>query len=87
MSEPEHDAADTLVDIELDDEQLARLDELIEQHSTPSHRLTREELLHHLIEKGSELVEQGTSLLPLLEAASNVDENDSAARSGARVKH
>ena len=68
MSEPEQDAADTLVDIELDDEQLARLDELIEQHSTPLHRLTREELLLLLVEKGRELVEQGESLLPFLEA-------------------
>jgi hypothetical protein len=67
MTEPEHGPADALVDIELDEEQLARLDELIEEHSTPEHRLTREEMLQFLIEKGREMVEQGESLLPFLE--------------------
>jgi hypothetical protein len=56
-----------VVAIDLDDAQLARLDELIETNSTPSHRLTREEMLHRVIEMGCERVEQGESLLPYLD--------------------
>lgn len=79
-----NDPADTLVDIDLDDEQLAQIDALIEEHSSPSHRLTREEMLHLLIEKGRNLVEQGESLLPYLEPPSTEDED---ADSDPRVKH
>jgi hypothetical protein len=67
MNEAPKDAAAILVEIDLDEEQLARLDELIEEHSTPSHRMTREEVLLMLVDKGRELVAQGESLLPFLE--------------------
>ena len=69
MNEPTKDPADTLVDVplDLDDDQLAQIDALIEEHSTPSHRLTREEMLQILLEKGCARVEQGESLLPYLE--------------------
>lgn len=69
MNEPEKDPEDTLVNVplDLDDEQLAQIDALIEEQSTPSHRLTREEVLHTLLEKGCEQVEHGESLLPYLE--------------------
>lgn len=68
MNAPPQDPTDTLVAIDLDDAQLARLDELIETNSTRSHRLTREEMLRRLIEMGCEQVEQGESLLPYLDA-------------------
>jgi hypothetical protein len=76
MSEPTQDSADDLVDValDLDEEQLAQIDALIEEHSTPSHRLTREDMLQILLEKGSEMVEQGASLLPFLEQ----DEDEAA---------
>ncbi len=61
------DPADTSVDISLDEETIAQLDELIEKHSTPTHRLTREEMLHLLLEKARDLVTQGVSLVPHLE--------------------
>jgi hypothetical protein len=76
MNEPKKEPADTLVDVplDLDEDQLAQTDALIEEHSTPSHRLTREEMLQILLEKGSEMVEQGASLLPFLEQ----DEDEAA---------
>ena len=67
MKSPAQDPTDTVVAIDLDDAQLARLDELIETNSTRSHRLTREEMLHRLIEMGCEQVERGESLLPHLD--------------------
>ena len=80
MNEPTQDPADTMIDValDLDEEQLAQIDALIEAHSTPSHRLTREEMLQILLEKGSELVEQGAPLLPFLDPPSGVDEDDDA---------
>ncbi len=63
------DRADTSLDISLDEETIAQLDELIEKHSTPAHRLTREEMLHLLLEKARDLITQGESLLPHLEPA------------------
>jgi hypothetical protein len=77
MSEPKEDSADRLDEVELaldvDEEQLARLDELIEEQATPSRRLTREEMLRLLVERGSEEVAQGASLLPYLEPAPAAD--------------
>ncbi len=67
MKEPEETPADPLVNASLDEEQLAQIDALIEQHSTPSHRVTREEIVQILVEKGRDMVEQGASLLPFLE--------------------
>lgn len=67
MNEPRKGPADTLVDIDLDEEQLAQIDKLIEEHATPSHRLTQEEMLRLLVEKGCDMVAQGESLLPYLE--------------------
>jgi hypothetical protein len=61
------DQADTSIDISLDEETIAQLDELIEKHSTPAHRLTREEMLHILLENARDLVAQGESLRPHLE--------------------
>jgi hypothetical protein len=91
MKESEHGPADTLVEIDLDDEQLARLDELIEEHSTPSHRVTREEMLLLLVEKGRERVGQGESLFPFLEppAAETAEETapSSAPGPGHETKH
>ena len=85
MSSPKQEPADVLIDIPLDEEQLAQIDALIEEHSTPSHRLTREEMLQLLIEKGSELVE---SLLPFLEPPSTADEDHGAPSSAPDVmKH
>ncbi|MEP7123538.1 MAG: hypothetical protein ABJE95_21600 [Byssovorax sp.] len=80
MNEPEKGPEDTLVDVplDLDDEQLAQIDALIEEHSTPSHRLTREEVLHTLLEQGCEQVEKGESLLPYL-VLSEEDTADGAA--------
>jgi hypothetical protein len=76
------DRADTSMDISLDEEALAQIDELIEKHSTPLHRLTREEMLHLLLEKGRELVAQGESLRPHLEPpASEEDEAALSSRS------
>jgi hypothetical protein len=88
MKVPEHGPADTLVDIELDEEQIARVDELIEQHSTPSHRLTREEIVEMLLGKGRELVAQGESLLPFLAPtlARPTDENVPSSTLGAGDK-
>ena len=80
MKEPEETSADALVDISLDEEQLAQIDALVEQHSTPSHRVTREERLQILVEKGCAMVEQGVSLLPFVEPPWVEDE---AARSSA----
>lgn len=87
MTEPEHGPADALVDIELDEEQLARLDALIEEHSTSAHRLTREEVLQLLIEKGREMVEQGESLLPFLEPPTTETAPSSAPAPGHETKH
>lgn len=72
------DRADTSLDISLDEETIAQLDELIEKHSTPSHRLTREEMLHILMEKARDLVTQGESLLPHLEPPVADDEDEAA---------
>lgn len=68
------DRADTSLDISLDEETIAQLDELIEKHSTPSRRLTREEMLHLLLEKARDLITQGESLLPHLEPPAAEDE-------------
>ena len=65
--EKENPSPELLVDIDLDEEQLAQIDALIEEHSTPTHRVTREAMLHILVERGRKQVEQGTSLLPYLE--------------------
>ena len=83
MNAPKQDPADTLVDVplDLDDDQLAQIDALIEEHSTPSHRLTREEMLQILLEKGCARVEQGESLLPYLEQDETEDEEPMARRS------
>lgn len=87
MNETSKDPADTLVDIELDEEQVAQIDALIEEHSTPSHRLTRDEMLRLLVEKGREMVEQGASLLPFLETPSAADEEPGAPSSTPEAKH
>lgn len=93
MNEPTKAAVDVLVDVplDLDDDQLAQVDALIEEHSTPSHRLTREEMLQILVKKGCERVEQGESLLPYLEQDKAEDEDQIAARSvsdaGDKKKH
>jgi hypothetical protein len=80
MLEPKQDPTDGLIDVplDLDENQLAQIDALIEEHSTPSHRLTREEMLQILVEKGSELVEQGASLLPFLKGAAAEDVEEAA---------
>ena len=87
MKEPEHGTADTLVEIDLDDEQLARLDELIEEHSTPSHRVTRVEMLLLLVEHGREMVDQGESLLPFLDPPATETAPSSAPGPGHETKH
>lgn len=87
MKEPEHGPADTLVEIDLDDEQLARLDELIEEHSTPSHRVTHEEMLLLLVERGREMVEQGESLLPFLDPTAAETSPSSVPGPGHETKH
>jgi len=70
MTKATQDPEDASVDLalDLDEEQLAQLDALIEEHATPSRRLTREEMLHLLVERGSDLVAQGESLLPYLDS-------------------
>lgn len=77
MSDAQNDPKPPLEDIavDLDDEQLAQIDALIEQHSTAEHRLTRAEVTHLLLENGAELVSQGESLSPYLKAA---DKDESA---------
>jgi hypothetical protein len=93
MNDPTEDPADALVDVplDLDEDQLAKIDALIEEHSTPSHRLTREEMLQILVKKGCERAEQGESLLPYLEQEEAEDEDRIAARSvsdaGDKTKH
>lgn len=69
MNEPDKEpqAAQVEVAVELDEKELAQVDALIEQYSTPSHRLTREEMLRMLVEKGQEQVEGGEDLLPYLD--------------------
>jgi hypothetical protein len=79
MKSPPQDLTDTMVTIDLDDAQLAQLDELIATNSTPSHRLTREEMLRRLIEMGCEQMEKGESLLPYLD-------DEEAPASGRAVK-
>ena len=73
------DRADTSLDISLDEETIAQLDELIEKHSTPSHRLTREEMLHILMDQARDLITQGESLLPHLEPLTADDEDEDEA--------
>ncbi|MFS8071191.1 MAG: hypothetical protein ACMG6S_32890 [Byssovorax sp.] len=78
MNEPKEDAADRLVEVDLEldlnKEQLAQLDKLIEEQAMPTRRLTREEMLRLLVERGSDQVAQGASLLPYLEAPASGDE-------------
>ena len=78
MNEPKEDTADTAVEVDfaldLDEAQLAQLDKLIEEQATPTRRLTREEMLHLVVERGSDQVAQGASLLPYLEAPAGADE-------------
>lgn len=78
MTKPMQDPANVVVDVDLDEEQLAQIDALIEQRSTASHRLTREEVLRLLVEKGCDLVAQGESLLPYLEALPAADDDEEA---------
>ncbi|MFS8069066.1 MAG: hypothetical protein ACMG6S_22125 [Byssovorax sp.] len=76
MINPTEDPADASVDLalDLDEEQLAQIDALIEEHATPSRRLTREEMLQLLVERGCDLVAQGESLLPYVESPPAADD-------------
>ena len=80
MSQPKHDPPDTVVDVVLTDDEIALIDALIEERSTPSHRVTREEVLGILLDQGRTLVEEGVSLVPFLEPPSVEDAPD-------KVKH
>ena len=80
MSQPKHDSPDTLVDVMLTEDEIAQIDALIEERSTPSHRLTRDEVLKILLEQGRKQVEEGVSLVPFLEPRSGEDAPD-------KVKH
>ena len=71
MNKLKQDPADRLVALTLEEEQLAQIDKLIESHAASSHRLTREEMLHLLVEKGCAQVAQGESLLPFLGSSSS----------------
>lgn len=73
------DQADTSVEVALDEETVAQLDELIELHSTPTRRLSREEMLNILLEKAREMAARGEPLLPHL--APTAEEDDEAAGS------
>lgn len=80
MSQPKHDSPDTLVDVMLTEDEIAQIDALIEERSTPSHRLTRDEVLKILLEQGRKQVEEGVSLVPFQEPPSVEDAPD-------KVKH
>jgi hypothetical protein len=80
MGQPKHDPPDTLVEVVLTDDEIAQIDALIEARSTPSHRVTREEVLGILLEQGRKLAEEGVSLVPFLEPPSVDDAPD-------KVKH
>ena len=72
--EKENPEVETLLDVALDEEQLAQIDALIEEHSTPTHVLTRDAMLQILLEKGRRAVKPGESLLLFLDSMTDTDE-------------
>lgn len=80
MSQLKNNSSDTLVEVDFTEDEIALIDALIEERSTPSHRLTRDEVLKILLEQGRKQVEEGMSLVPFLAPPMGEDASD-------KVKH